>query len=153
MRPSGPICALLILTMAAAAESAAEKASGRYTLSPIDGGVVRLDTKSGAMARCTRKDGDQWACEDMADSQGKLREEIGRLEAENESLKEQVKHLEETLGLGEGQADAAKPDHKFVLPSEADVDKAFDYLERMLKKLQERMQKLEKDHPGKGTEL
>ena len=40
------------------------------------------------------------------------------------------------------------------LPTEADVDKAFDYLERMLDKLHERIEKFEKKHAhGDGTAL
>ena len=121
-------------------------------MSPSKDGVIRLDTKTGAMALCARKDKDQWACEDMADSQRRLMDEIERLQSENKSLKAQVDHLEETLGLGEGQADAAKPGTKLTLPTEQDVDKAFDYFERMLNKLHERMDKLEKKH-GDGTAL
>ncbi len=135
----------------AAVDEAGEE-SGRYTMSPSKDGVIRLDTKTGAMALCARKDKDQWACEDMADSQRRLMDEIERLQSENKSLKAQVDHLEETLGLGEGQADAAKPGTKLTLPTEQDVDKAFDYFERMLNKLHERMDKLEKKH-GDGTAL
>jgi hypothetical protein len=143
---------MLALALASAVPLSAEEASGRYTMSPTDGGAIRLDTKTGAMALCTRKGDDRLACEDMADSQRKLLDANARLEAENKSLKEQVRHLEETLGLGEGQADAAKP--KLSLPSEEDVDKAFDYLEKMLSKLRERMEKLEKKRgPGDGSAL
>jgi len=127
---------------------AAGDAGGRYTMSPTEDGVVRLDTQTGAMALCQRKH-DKWACEDMEDSQRKLRSEIDKLQAENKSLKDQVQHLEETLGQGENQTDTPSPGAKFVLPNEADVDKAFDYFERMVKKLHERMQKLEEQHSRK----
>ena len=43
---------------------------------------------------------------------------------------EQVEHLEETLGLGDTETGPPGPSAKLTLPSEADVDKAFDYLER-----------------------
>jgi cell division protein FtsB len=81
----------------------------------------------------------------MDDSQRLLMREIEKLQAENKSLKDQVEHLEETLGLGEDQAGASEPGSKFALPNEADVDKAFDYLEGMLKKLRERMEKLKEE--------
>ncbi len=43
---------------------------------------------------------------------------------------------------------------KLTLPSEADVDKAFDYFERMIDKLHERIEKFEKKHAhGAGTAL
>jgi hypothetical protein len=122
---------------------AAEEPAGRYTMSPADGGgFVRLDRLTGAMALCTRK-GDRWACEDMHDSQQTLMSEVDKLRSENKSLKDQVEQLEESLGLGENQTDAPKPRAQITLPSEQDVDKAFDYLEGMAKKLRERMQRLE----------
>ena len=85
----------------------------------------------------------------MDDSQRTLLSEIDKLQAENKSLKDQVEHLEETLGLGENQRTRPTPQHQSRCPSEADVDKAFDYFERMLDKLHERMEKLEEKHGRK----
>jgi len=106
------------------------------------------------MAQCTRNDG-AWACKPIADSQLKLQEEVDKLRAENKSLREQVDDLEKTLGIGPTPPDDAGPSNKFALPSEDDVDRAFDYLEGMLSKLRERMEKLEKQHKrgGGGTPL
>jgi len=139
------VISLAALACMSTACLAAEDNGGRYTMSPAEEGVVRLDTMTGAMAHCMRKAG-RWACEDMQDSQRILMGEIDKLQAENKSLKEQVEHLEKTLETGDDQAEAPKPSTKFALPSEQDVDKAFDYLERMLKKLHERMERLEEEH-------
>jgi hypothetical protein len=144
MRASKLIGGLVALVLVPAAGLAAAENGGRYTMSPTESGVVRLDTMTGAMALCTRT-ASRWACEDMDDSQRLLMREIEKLQAENKSLKDQVEHLEETLGLGEDQAGASEPGSKFALPNEADVDKAFDYLEGMLKKLRERMEKLKEE--------
>jgi hypothetical protein len=146
---------MLVLALAPAAAFGAEDKGGRYTMSPTDDGVVRLDTRTGAMALCNRK-ADRWVCEDMEDSQRRLMAEIDKLRSENEFLKAQVEHLEETLGLGDIQPpdDTAKPGTMPSLPSEEDVDKAFDYLEGMLKKLRDRMEKLNKEHGREpGTPL
>jgi chaperonin cofactor prefoldin len=145
MRVSKLVIGLAALVLAPAACLAAAENGGRYTMSPTEDGVVRLDTMTGAMALCTRT-ANHWACEDMSDSQQLLMREIEKLQAKNKSLQDQVDQLEETLGLGENQADAPKPGTQFALPNEADVDKAFDYLESMLKKLHERMEKLQKEH-------
>lgn len=127
---------------------------GRYTMSPADDGFVRLDTKTGVMALCRREDSGDWACKDMADGQRKLRDELHRLEQENSALKDEIRGLEETLGLADGGGKPHDSGTTLRLPSEEDVDKAFDYLERMAKKLHERMDKLEKEHGRKpGTEL
>jgi cell division protein FtsB len=152
MRRAELVVALVALVILFGPASAMAETGGRYTMSPTEDGVVRLDTQTGAMALCQRKDG-AWACEDMDDSQRTLMGEIDKLRAENKSLKDQVEHLEETLGLGESPTDAPAPSAKLTLPSEADVDKAFDYLERMLNKLHERMEKLEEKRRKPETEL
>jgi chaperonin cofactor prefoldin len=142
---------MLVLGGVSGARAASEE-GGRYTMTPTDGGVVRLDTQTGAVALCTRKVPDRWSCEDMNDSQRMLTSEVDRLQKENKELKEQIDQLEQTLGIAEG--DAAKPGARLTLPTEADVDKAFDYLERMLDKLHDRIEKFEKKHArGDGTAL
>ncbi len=149
MRASRLVVSMVAVTILSGAAYAAGEPSGRYTMSPAADGVVRLDTQTGAMALCRHKD-DKWACEDMEDSQRDLLAEIDKLRAENKTLKDQVEHLGGTLGPDENQADAAPaPGAKLVLPSEEDVDKAFDYFERMLNKLHDRMEKLEKEHTRK----
>ena len=144
---------MLILASLSGARAASEQ-GGRYTMTPTEGGVVRLDTQTGAMALCTRKAQDNWSCEDMNDSQRTLTSEVDRLQNENKELKEQIDNLEKTLGIADGQDEPAKPAVKLTLPSEADVDKAFDYFERMIDKLHERIEKFEKKHAhGDGTAL
>jgi hypothetical protein len=133
---------------------AAGETSGRYSMTPTDGGVIRLDTETGMMALCTRKGQEQWSCEDMKDSQRAAADEIERLKTENKALKDQVDQLEATLGLSDGAGGEPKPGAKLTLPSEADVDKAFDYLERMLGKLHERIEKFQERHAhGDGSAL
>jgi len=129
---------------------------GRFTMSPADGGFVRLDTETGAMSLCTRKDG-AFACEAMPDSLEKERREIQRLEAENKALKDEIRQMEEIMGLGktkpgaEGGPPTDPPRGGLGLPSEKDVDQEFDYVHRMLKKFQEKMRELEKgDGTGQG---
>lgn len=138
----------LVALCAAAAASAAGDETGRYSMSPADGGFVRLDRQTGAMTFCTKADA-TWACTAMADAQASANTEIDRLEGENKSLKSDKRHLEEMLGM----ADPSKPGSAapetgstpppMKIPSEQDVDQAFDYLEGMVKKFRERMKKLE----------
>lgn len=130
---------------------AASEAPGRYTMSPTDNGFVRLDTKTGQMALCTRQDKD-WACTDMPEDPDESRQRIEALEKENQELKEDVKRLEEAFVQTPGAAPAPKV---FSIPDEKDVDKAFDYLETMIKKFRERAKRLEeldeKDSSANGS--
>ncbi|MEZ5842806.1 MAG: hypothetical protein R3D27_03635 [Hyphomicrobiaceae bacterium] len=136
---------------ALAQDAAGEK--GRYTMSPVDNGFVRLDTRTGAMSFCTRSDG-RWSCEAMADAGADLRQEAERLRKENTDLRAEIKRLDDMLGLGDGRPGERAPRQGFRIPTEKDVDQALDYFERMLKKFQDRLKRLEEKpgEPGTGGE-
>jgi hypothetical protein len=119
---------------------AADSRAGRYTMHKSNDGFVRLDTETGAVALCQKTDAG-WGCKDMAGSNAGLRSEIERLTRENAELKAEVKRMEELVGL-RGERDDSK--HKFTLPSEQDVDNALDYFERMIRKFQDRLKRLER---------
>jgi len=138
----------------AIADAAASDAPGRFTMSPTDGGMLKLDTATGAVSFCTRAAGD-WACAPVKDSEKALRDRIGGLEGEIVALKEQLKRMDEIAGIGDPDRDAGKdsrPGAKPTLPTEKDVEQAFDYLERMMKTIRERMQRLE-GQEKRGTPL
>lgn len=142
---------LVAVALVAVSGPKAEESGGRYSMTPTPNGVVRLDTQTGAMSLCTGTAG-QWSCQDMNDSQRTLTDEIDKLRAENKSLRDQLDHVDQNLGLNDNGPDAP-PKPKFTLPTEQDVDKAFDYLEAMAKKIHERLDKLQEqqDHaPGKA---
>src|SRR6202011_430875 len=63
--------------------------NGRYALSPVTDGVIRLDTRTGAVSTCTNT-GTGWACYAVPDERAALDAEIGRLQADNEKLKAQL---------------------------------------------------------------
>lgn len=126
---------------------------GRYSMSPAEGGgIVRLDTETGQMSLCQRRDG-EWACRDMAEPSGGLSAEIERLRAENLRLKAEIRQMEEIM-LGDKKDEGTRRQGRgleFKLPSEQDVDSAMDYVSRMLRKFREKMKELEADQ--KGTPL
>ena len=124
----------LVLLVGAAPD--ADQAGGRYRMTPAEGGAfLRLDTQTGAMSVCQRKDG-RWACEAVPDERRALESEIDRLKSE-------VRRLEELLALPDpGTPDgkrAQRSGPKLSLPSEEDIDRAMDYAQRMMRKFKERM--------------
>lgn len=145
---------LLPLVLVLAGPSVAAAEAGRYSMSPTDGGFVRLDTKTGTMSLCTKAGGD-WSCADMPESADANRKRLEELETENKTLKDEIKRYEETFGLADGAPKSPDGAPKsFTMPDEKDVDKAFDYLEGMIKKFRERMKKLEEQQGGdEGTPL
>jgi hypothetical protein len=123
---------------------------GRFTMHPADGGVLRLDTQTGVISMC-RQAGGSWSCTMMPDDRAAVTDEIERLKAENGELKTAVKRLEEMNGVpAEG---TGKPRVGMQLPSEEEVDKALDYVQRMIKKFKDKIKELEADAPKKGTQL
>jgi chaperonin cofactor prefoldin len=155
MRRATLVAVLLAVVVAGVALIAVQgpkaEESGRYSMTRTPNGVVRLDKDTGAMALCSGAEG-HWSCQEMNDSQRTLTAEIDRLRAENKSLKKQLDHVDQNLGLNEpGQDAPLKP--KFTLPTEQDVDRAFDYLEAMAKKIHERLDRLQEQQergPGKA---
>ncbi len=149
MKPLGTMVGAALLL--AAGPSFGADTSGRFTMSPTDGGFVRLDTQTGAMALCTKKDAD-WSCADMPEGADASRKRIETLESENRMLKDEMKRMDEVLGHGTTGPDGTPP-KAFAMPDEKDVDKAFDYIESMIKKFRERVKKLEEQEGGAGTPL
>jgi hypothetical protein len=135
---------LLVVLLLANPLAAAEEKSGRYSMTPAEGGALKLDTVTGAVSFCTRADGD-WSCKPTKDGEQILRREIDGLKSEVDVLKDQLTKMEEIAGIGDpAKTDRPRaPGQTSNLPSDKDVDAAFDYFERMVKKLRERLNRLE----------
>lgn len=123
---------------------------GRYTMSPVEGGVLRLDKETGAMALCTRRN-EQLVCDPVGDRAVADNGQLAKLEAENRALKDRIKALEDSAASGDAPKAPEAPENKMQLPTEEEVDKALDYAERMFKKFRDRMQKIEPAQPQPKT--
>jgi hypothetical protein len=143
----------------AAAESMPDTENGRYTLQPSADGVVRLDTRTGAVSNCNNSAAG-WACYAVPDEHKAMDEEIGRLQAENEKLKAELASREsaaakvdEALPKSDKQAapKTAEGDRKIEipLPSDQDVDRVMSFLERAWRKLIDMANRVQKDVSGK----
>jgi hypothetical protein len=155
MRSTVAVCALI------ATGAVAQEKPGRYVMSPIEGGFARLDTETGLMSVC-KGTAANFKCELAPDSTGVAQKDAEKNTAEAKELRAEIKRLEELLGLGdkpEGgnkQAEKQRPGSRpggpgFKLPSEAEVDQAFDYIEKMVKKFKSKLKQLEGE--GKGDAL
>jgi hypothetical protein len=150
----------------AAAQSAPESENGRYTMTPIPEGVLRLDTRTGVVSTCSRNDAG-WACYAVPDERAALDAEIGRLQAELEKLKgqlaagptisgktEEALPKSDSLKKAEPQARdsrAAEGERKIEipLPSDQDVDRVMSFLERAWRRLIDMANRVQKDVSGK----
>jgi hypothetical protein len=146
---------------AAAADSAPDTANGRYTLAPAADGVVRLDTRTGAVSNCSNN-GNGWACYAVPDERAAMDDEIGRLRAENEKLKAQLAERE-TTAPGKNEEALPKSDKQagppkvvegerkleIPLPSDQDMDRVMSFVERAWRRLMEIANRMQKDAAGK----
>jgi hypothetical protein len=153
----------------AAAQSLSDEENGRYTLSPVADGVIRLDTRTGAVSTCSNT-GAGWTCYAVPDERAALDAEIGRLQAENEGFKTELEKLKAELAARAptvtGKIDEPlpktdslkKPEPKVAegerkieipLPSDRDMDRVMSFLEQAWRRLVEMANRMQKDVSGR----
>jgi hypothetical protein len=147
---------------AVAAQSMPDTENGRYTLSPVADGVLRLDTRTGAVSTCNNN-GTGWACYAVPDERAALDAEIGRLQADNEKLKAQLAEREPTI-TGKIDEPMPKTDSlkkaepkpgdsarkiEIPLPNDRDMDRMMAFLEQAWRRLVEMANRMQKDVTGK----
>jgi hypothetical protein len=146
-----------------------ETENGRYALSPAGDGVLRLDTRTGAVSTCNNS-GAGWACYAVPDERaamdteiGRLQADVVRLQAENERLKADLASREPTVpgkieeplpksdSLKKGEPKVSEGERKIEipLPSDRDMDRMMSFLERAWRRLIEMANRVQRDVNGK----
>jgi hypothetical protein len=147
---------------AASAQSMPDTENGRFALSPIAGGIIRLDQRTGAVSICSNT-GTGWACYAAPDERAALDAEIGKLQADNEKLKAELaakepavagkidEPLPKTDSLKKPEPKVAEGERKIEipLPSDRDMDRAMSFLEQAWRRLVEMANRMQKDVTGK----
>ena len=147
---------------AGAAQPMPDAENGRYALSPVADGAIRLDTRTGAVSTCTNT-GNGWACYAVPDERAAYDAEIGRLQAENEKLRAELAarepvvagKIEEALpkqdSLKKPESKTAEGERKIEvpLPSDRDMDRVMSFLEQAWRRLVEMANRMQKDVSGK----
>lgn len=150
--------AVLMLCQGARAQTVPDTENGRFTLSPVTDGFLRLDTRNGVVSICINKSG--WTCRLVADERAALDTEIGRLQADNKKLREQLAQRDTVAGKTDAplpkedskKSAQASPDSKALpdrkielqLPPEHEkllalIDRVWDRLIEMAVRLQKRL--------------
>lgn len=122
--------AILAMTLSApafaqAAAPADATENGRYSMTPADGGFLRLDTRTGMVSLCKVQNGAAF-CRAATEERAALEGEIDRLVKQNEALKKQ-----QTGGSG--------------LPNRQDFDRALEYAEQFMRRMMRIMRDEEPD--------
>ena len=129
---------------AALAQSATpDSENGRYTFNKVADGLLRLDTRTGQVSLCTKKEAG-FACNTVPDERSALENEIARLQRENGLLKKDM--LARNLPLPGGIASAPSAEQrelnlKLPLPSDAEIDRVMSAFEKMWRRLVDMVQK------------
>ena len=160
------LCTVLALCLGAAAAAIAQAApdseNGRYALSPTSDGVLRLDTRTGAVSTCSNSAAG-WACYAVPDERAALDGEIGRLQADNERLKAQLAAREPVVSgkidepmpksdsLRKPELKSADGERKIEipLPSDRDLDRMMSFMEKAWRRLIDIANRIQKDVNGK----
>ena len=142
-----------------------ETENGRYALSPAGDGVLRLDTRTGAVSTWNNS-GAGWACYAVPDERAAMDSEIGRLQADNERLKADNEKLKKELAereptvsgkieeplpksdsLKKSEPKVAEGERKIEipLPSDRDMDRVMSFLEQAWRRLIEMANRLQRD--------
>ena len=145
----------------AIAAEAPDTENGRYTLQPSGDAMLRLDTRTGTVSNCSNS-GAGWACYAVPDERAALDTEIGRLQAENARLKEQLASREQAAAPGKIEDALPKSDKQAApnatdgqrkieipLPSDQDMDRMMSFLERAWRRLIDMASRVQKDASGK----
>ena len=147
---------------AAFAQAMPDTDNGRYALSQVADGVIRLDTRTGMVSTCNNT-GTGWACYAAPDERAALDAEIGRLQGDNEKLKAQLAAREPTVtgkideplpktdSLKKPEPKVADGERKIEipLPSDRDMDRVMSFLEQAWRRLVEMANRMQKDVTGK----
>ncbi|MCK0207304.1 hypothetical protein MWN33_04570 [Starkeya koreensis] len=166
----------LLLAGPAAAQTRAQPSaesrieSPRFTMLPVEDGLMKLDTHTGTLSFCSMRS-DAWVCEAVPEDRAALEAEIGRLHARIAAL--------EKGGAGGGTGgvpdimappEAARPGEPPAasppvtpppaadedrLPPEAEkrLDQAMDMAERVFRRFFEMVDRLRGDPPAQGQSL
>lgn len=130
--------AMPVLAQTPAAPAQRDGEAGRFILRDSPEGLLRMDTRSGQMSICSRQGGN-FACRLVPDDRTALNEEIERLKAENEALRQ---------GGATALARPA-PEQRQQMPSDADVDRALSIAERVWRRLLGLIRETEQDQSGR----
>ena len=174
-KPSSKFPSVLVLALCltgagqAVAGPMPETENGRYALSPTGDGVLRLDTRTGAVSTCNNS-GAGWACYAVPDERaamdaeiGRLQADVGRLQADNDKLKAQLAEREPTVAgkieeplpksdsLKKSEPKVAEGERKIEipLPSDRDMDRMISFLERAWRRLIDMANRVQRDTSGK----
>ena len=130
----GGFTACLLVLLSAGAFAQDTGVGGRYALVPTADGLIRLDTETGEVSRCTG-DVAALACRLLPDERMAYEREIARLEDRIVTLEGRMEDLEAGGGRPFGMD----------MPDEKDLDEALTLAEQMMRRFFDMVRGLKED--------
>jgi hypothetical protein len=130
---------------AVADDAAPDTAGGRYSLSKVPDGFVRLDTQYGTVEFCSQR-AVGWACQAVPEDRDAFEQEIEHLQRENAALKKAL--LTHGLPLPDDMMPVASGTDSnqitIPLPDNADIGRAIAYVGQVWQRLVDAVSKAQK---------
>lgn len=124
-----PFALVALLVPGAGFAQVPDAEGGRFVLRETPAGLLRMDTRSGAISICGTQGG-TFACRLAPDDRTALEGEVARLKAENEQLRRQAPN-------------PAPPAAQ--IPSDQEVDRMLSLAERVWKRFMDMMRQTEQE--------
>lgn len=111
-------------------------AAGRYQIAPDGDGFVRLDTETGAMSHCGKRDG-VWHCDVIAEDRSEVDSRLEALDEEVAGLREKIDRLNDRLAALDERLEEsgiAPAEEAPLSKEEKELDRAFNFAERLMQR-------------------
>jgi hypothetical protein len=141
---------VLAATCAGAQGAAPDGENGRFSFSPVAEGLLRLDTRTGQVSLCSKREAG-WACLVVPDERAVLESEIARLQVENGALKKEMIARGVPLpGPTTIAPPKVRPEVELKLPSDAELDRVVTFMEKAWRRLLDMVDEMQRERDKKG---
>lgn len=140
----------VVLAIAGAARA---EQTERYTMTPVEEGMLRFDSRTGTVSLCRRHWG-QWSCDMVPDTARELQSKIKSLEEGNAALRSEIEQLKSAPPLTQEDLASKKQDRiipkpRIQMPDDDTIDEMMVVLEKMVRRFQDMFDSLQADEGKK----
>lgn len=140
------------IVLAIAGGAMAEQAE-RFTMTPVEEGMLRFDSQTGTVSLCRRHWG-QWSCDMVPDNARELQRKIESLEEGNAVLRAEIEQLKSAPALTQEDLASKKQDRiipkpRIQMPDDDTIDEMIVVLEKMVRRFQDMFESMQPDEGKK----
>ncbi|MHA1523171.1 MAG: hypothetical protein ACTSY1_02050 [Alphaproteobacteria bacterium] len=114
----------------------------RYMVSPIEGGILRVDRQNGRVSVCRQVNSD-WTCKLVPDDFRALKREIDQLSVENLRLRSALTKYDPEAAK---QPKPRRERRSTEMPTEEEIDRAVGLFDKMIRRFMDTARALRRDY-------